>query len=418
MADILSNPKNTKELILETSFSFYKTLASREFSLNKLAEKVGISKPAIYRHFKNKEEILEKMQEKFFDDFARYIEPLIKNPIDLDKSVNIIQFFLDNVDYVNYFLNQIMSKKNYEKTIKDELKKRNLTISNHEFAQEKDNCGFTINKKIVFKNAYAGITTLCVIKKLENQGKKISEINTKEIAEKIVHLMLYGFKEVVSEESFFYPNKVSEERIDELDEICKLNDDVFPKESKFFVALAKVINEYRFTGITIERLASELNMAKSSLYEYFKNKNELIRKLITKELMLLQTIITENSIKANNFSEYIYIHLRSEFEYLKKRSLIIPICGWLLIDDDSWITEDEITFENYWSRKIPNVKDENTGLIFDEKTFEGWMWCLPIGLVHQGLENNFTEDDFDKAIRFIFKSIQYGLKELLDIAIN
>lgn len=123
MADVLSNQKNTKELILETSFSFYKTLTSREFSLNKLAEKVGISKPAIYRHFKNKEEILEKMQEKFFDDFARYLEPLIKNPIDLDKSVNIIQFFLDNVDYVNYFLNQIMSKKNYEKTIRDELKK-------------------------------------------------------------------------------------------------------------------------------------------------------------------------------------------------------------------------------------------------------------------------------------------------------
>ena len=47
MAAILSNPKNTKELILETSFSFYKTLTSREFSLNKLAEKVGISKPAI-----------------------------------------------------------------------------------------------------------------------------------------------------------------------------------------------------------------------------------------------------------------------------------------------------------------------------------------------------------------------------------
>ena len=86
MAAILSNPKNTKELILETSFSFYKTLTSREFSLNKLAEKVGISKPAIYRHFKNKEEILEKMQEKFFDDFARYLEPLIKNPNDLDKS--------------------------------------------------------------------------------------------------------------------------------------------------------------------------------------------------------------------------------------------------------------------------------------------------------------------------------------------
>ena len=83
-----------------------------------------------------------------------------------------------------------MSKKNYEKAIKDELKKRNLNISSYNFAQEKDNYGFTLNKKIVIKNTYAGITTLCVIKKLEKQGKKITEINTKEIAERIVHLML------------------------------------------------------------------------------------------------------------------------------------------------------------------------------------------------------------------------------------
>ena len=37
--------------------------------MSQLAAKVGISKTAIYRHFKNKDAVVENMKEQFFDIF-------------------------------------------------------------------------------------------------------------------------------------------------------------------------------------------------------------------------------------------------------------------------------------------------------------------------------------------------------------
>ena len=53
------NLKPTKELILDAAFSFLEQPRYTSFSMNELAEKVGITKPAIYRHFKNKEVLLD-----------------------------------------------------------------------------------------------------------------------------------------------------------------------------------------------------------------------------------------------------------------------------------------------------------------------------------------------------------------------
>ena len=55
--------KSTKQLILEAAFSFYRRPWDQEFSMSQLAAKVGISKTAIYRHFKNREAVLEAMKD-------------------------------------------------------------------------------------------------------------------------------------------------------------------------------------------------------------------------------------------------------------------------------------------------------------------------------------------------------------------
>ena len=46
------------------------------------------------------------------------------------------------------------------------------------------------------------------------------------------------------------------------------------------LALASVVSEYGTAGITIERLAKKLRLAKSSLYSRYKSKNEMVESLI------------------------------------------------------------------------------------------------------------------------------------------
>lgn len=70
--------KTTKELILEAAFSFYEKPLYKDFSMSQLAAKVGITKPAIYRHFKNKDAVAAEMKNHFFDLLATNIVEIQK----------------------------------------------------------------------------------------------------------------------------------------------------------------------------------------------------------------------------------------------------------------------------------------------------------------------------------------------------
>ena len=62
--------ENTKERILSAAFSFYRTPCFTEISLSQIAEKVGITKAAIFKHFKNKDALKDAMKDKMYGDVA------------------------------------------------------------------------------------------------------------------------------------------------------------------------------------------------------------------------------------------------------------------------------------------------------------------------------------------------------------
>lgn len=55
---------STREKIIEKSFSFYHDPLFEDVSLSDIAQKVGITKAAIFKHFKNKEALVASMNEK------------------------------------------------------------------------------------------------------------------------------------------------------------------------------------------------------------------------------------------------------------------------------------------------------------------------------------------------------------------
>lgn len=73
MAKVLSEKKTTKDLILEKAFSFYDRPHYNNFSMSDLAKRAGITKPAIYRHFSSKSELLKEMQDYFFKSLSEHL---------------------------------------------------------------------------------------------------------------------------------------------------------------------------------------------------------------------------------------------------------------------------------------------------------------------------------------------------------
>ena len=97
--------ENTKKKILECAFGLFAKPRMTDISLGEIAAKVGISKTAIFRHYKNKDELLETMRQSFFEVFSEMIAQLDdpKTPRSLKVVERAVKCVFDfNEKYPNY----------------------------------------------------------------------------------------------------------------------------------------------------------------------------------------------------------------------------------------------------------------------------------------------------------------------------
>ena len=79
---------NLKDDFLEIAFEFIANEEIEKLTLQILSDKTGTSRSAIYRHFKNKDELIETMILQGFDTFDKALSPLL-----LDSSKPLLDRF-------------------------------------------------------------------------------------------------------------------------------------------------------------------------------------------------------------------------------------------------------------------------------------------------------------------------------------
>ena len=408
------NSKPTKEIILDTAFSFLEEPGFSSFSMNELATKTGFSKPAIYRYFLNKDALLDEMENRVVDNLAVFLKELGSE----DKEVvnknfaGLIDYFVANTSHINYLIAQMSSNPNYEEHLGEKCGSRGVPFMGKSYLEK-----FKTSIDDFSKHIFCAMSIFFFVKIQERFVKlgcipKIPE----NYGDKIVNLMLSGLSGTTESNSPIHPEQISDSRKNEMISLCKIDEETFPKENRMFTALAAVIEKYKIPGVTVERIADELGMAKSSLYEYFANKNEMIKSLIDKELQLLRTIITENSSEAKDFTEYIYILMLSELEYFTHRPSIIPICGWLLMSEKHQINEAENpnqSEQNYdaWVKRLPEkLSAPDLGFDYPPKVITGWISCLPVAFLVEAKGKNLSDEKRMEGFMLMIEYILNGIK--------
>lgn len=409
------NGKSTKSLILEAAFSFYQKTMTKDFSMNELAQKVGLSKPAIYRHFKNKADVLEAMKTYFFDLIASKLTGYNGREKDfsaeeLGKQIlkAITVFFVENPQFINYFIYQVTFDPDFLLVMQRALLERGVFKEVDFFREADDDVYFFAH------DYFFGISILFFIKLREqqiNEGKTVK--NADYFAERLYNFLIGGLRGKSESGDFFYPVKIQEGRIKELDSLCTVKPEYLPEENKIFTALAKVIRKYTVNGVTIERIAGELGMAKSSLYFYFENKNQMILSLVQKELSFLAILCRENSVEAKNLSEYIYISMMTEINFFLKRTSILTICGWLIqtsADDQARSRDEDPDSNPLWDKHLEKILGRiDLGFEISSSIIRFWIGILPVAISILKLQNGFTDEKIIKAVKYIFGFVEDGI---------
>lgn len=409
-----ANGKSTKSLILEAAFSFYQKPRAKGFSMNELAQKAGLSKPAIYRHFKNKADVLEAMKTCFFDlmasKLAGYNGKKSFSEEELGKQIlkAIMFFFVENPQFINYFIYQVAWDPDFLLVMQRELLGRGV-FKSIDFFREADDDVYFFAYDYFFK-----ISILFFVKVREqqiNEGKAVK--NAGYFAENLYNFLIGGLCGKSKPGDFFYPVEIKKDRLKELDSLCTVKPEYLPEENKVFTALAKVIRKYTVNGVTIERIADELGMAKSSLYFYFENKNQMFLSLVQKEISFLTVLCRENSIEAKNLSEYIYISMMTEINFFLKRTSILTIFGWLIqtsADDQVMNSNEDPDLNSLWDRHLGKVTGKiDLGFEMTPSVVRFWIGILPVAILILKLQNGFTDEKIIKAVKYIFGFVENGI---------
>ena len=91
------NMTDQRERILGCACDLYLKHGLDGFSMRKLAREVGVTAPAIYRHYDGREEVLADVLREAHRTFARYLYAALGEPTQLDRFLGAGEGFLNFV---------------------------------------------------------------------------------------------------------------------------------------------------------------------------------------------------------------------------------------------------------------------------------------------------------------------------------
>lgn len=306
---------NTKERIIHNAFMLYADSWDKEVSLSQIASLTGISKTAIFRHFADKGALLAAMKTQFYDDAAVLMRIMYDTAVPLDERIrNVIAAICSKGEYLCFVLRLLTSDSDLGKELRTAFIERDVPLCSLSNVS-----GFQF-LYIIYIGSLVMTSSLCYIVSVQNQTEyktKLPDPDT--FADGVRNWLQNGWQ---------FLQKIDNKSQEKLDTMCLIDNANLRQESRFFVAVTRLIQLYGLPGVTVDRLADELHMAKSSLYNYSKNKQQLIHSVIKEEVEQFAFCLREKVSCAQSFSECVYIMLRTSVSYLIARPNVSYVLAW------------------------------------------------------------------------------------------
>jgi AcrR family transcriptional regulator len=88
-------PQNVRERVLLAAQELFLSHGPDGISMRKVAARAGVTAPAIYRHFKDKDELLHEIINVGLEILQRYLEPAFRAPTPRERLRLLIDYYLD-----------------------------------------------------------------------------------------------------------------------------------------------------------------------------------------------------------------------------------------------------------------------------------------------------------------------------------
>jgi len=400
----------TKTEVIEAAFKAW----GREFylntSLSQVARELGVSKPALYRHFINKQALLDAMTGYFFSDFADFIRADYENALktgDNGKSIFIMtrivaEYYARNANIFIFLMIKLQNRKLDEFNIMKELRIRGIEMEKL-YEPVKNYYFLPLGARLL--NA----TLTFFIADFHKKGKTL----TNPPSEAAIARLIDAIEKIIGSGLCYTDEEIAALDFEALENritgmVSGAGDDPLLK------AVAGAVAEAGPWGASMEQVAHRSGLSKSSLYCHFKNKQDMLHQLFVTEFARIMDFARLGMRQSAVPVEQLYLGIFSIVEYLRSKPDILVAMDWIRnrgisLKPPEDIPESQIDF----LRLFENIEIKFLNVMPDEGGKGLWLtpWILFLiinTLMQKNAGHNMKNVPNDD-IRFLYRLITFGI---------
>jgi len=283
-----------KIAIMEAALDVWSLVDYRRTSLNDLARNLGMTKQGLYRYFKNKDDLLESISAYSLEVQESWYEDLIQN-VGREPEKNRLPFLIASL------ADSIETGSRYSQFAHYYAMRSGCSIrQTHSRQLALLSRQLQLPEKLLHL-----IMFYCYFMWGWHESVHVREKRSrKEKIDLILELVENG----LADKAFAFPENWTE--FTETARILQFKQKML--QENLFNAVVEVLREKGFGGVTLERIAEKAGMSKSTLYNYFKNKNDLLTKTMSSLVKEYRHYHSRLLDSRNSFEEKLLAHLEMQ----------------------------------------------------------------------------------------------------------
>ncbi|GAB1483281.1 hypothetical protein MASR2M78_20970 [Treponema sp.] len=397
-----------QEDIIQAAFSVWGRETYRKMSLSDVATKLGVTKPALYRHFRNKEALLDAMRTDFFNRYSLCLKNIIQlasHPAPETERLLVVvtglaDYYARNRDDLIYAFVRIFGQADPDKLFIQELKARGILLEMLEGPHLKDP-DTRAKSHFAIGTCFFGVAQFHMLHLAEQRLPTEAEIIN--LVENIRILVAEGF--AFSRKDIESLDFAALEKIAKLTkEECKPGDDLLP-------AVASAVAEAGPWNASMELVARLSGLSKSGLYAHFKSKEDMLKRLFLSEFERIVALAEDRSSHSAIPLERLYLAMVAVTEYLRARPDVLVALDWVRVQrlELGTLIPEGLTELFSFLEVAPLHREKRIPELGLSVTIQ-WLLFLMVNMLMHSTHKNCNKDPQDGRLHNLYKCIVFGLR--------
>lgn len=402
----MNRKEEKRAQIIDTAFAVWGEEFFSNTSLGTLAEELGMTKPALYRYFGSKDELLQAMEDRFaelYRQVCRQVQARLRSG-DFSERIHAYQeeffrFFLTYYAYYRFAVIRFMPRNLASCSRMHEIRRCHeelfpARMLEHEF-------GWSAEQAPVVQRFIFSATTFLL------NGLNISGgcFQTGGPADPVaIHrqLLTEGMGRGVALPDFAA-----------VEQHTRVVPEELPEQDRLFGAIAEVVGEVGLWEASLDKIARRAGMGKSSLYAHFQNRSEMLWLMIDRERKTMGELFLQRSAAAKSIAEQLYTYFALFGNYFSLRTEVLAVMNWFRfqrynITPPRRADEEMYRYISFIEEAMAEGRLDTAGLTPRETVM--WLNYLIIQEINHHYWGSGSLADVWEPLRDLYKLFLYGTK--------